>query len=563
MWMSLKKHLMRRKIRTADIFPEEIFLDSSNLPQFNKSQLEGRIERPISRKSLFFLGFSCVIIGLVFFARIGFLQVAEGDNYNKRSEQNRLRHAVIFPDRGIIRDRKGLPLVTNERSEGEEFSRRKYTKDAGFGHLLGFVSFPSRDSAGFYYDINTEGLDGAEKYFNARLAGVVGLRIVEINATGEIQSEGLLRFPKEGESITLSVDKELQNEFYRRIKSLAESAPFFGGAGAIMDIETGEIIAMTSYPEYEPEAMTGGNTAIINKYRSDDRKPFLNRPVSGLYTPGSIVKPFIAAAALEEGVIDPSKEILSTGSISVPNPFDKTKKSVFNDWRAHGLVDMRKALAVSSNVYFFEVGGGFENQAGLGILNIEKYMRLFGFGTTPPGIFEDGEEGTIPSPTWKAENFEGESWRIGDTYNTAIGQYGFQVTPIQALRAVSAVANGGKLVTPSIEVGGVGEPPIVLPIKESNLKVVREGMRLAVQTGTARALDVYGVRVAAKTGTAEIGTIKKYVNSLVIGFFPYEHPRFAFVVVMEKGPRGNLVGAPLVMRELLEWLVLNRPEYIE
>jgi len=86
---------------------------------------------------------------------------------------------------------------------------------------------------------------------------------------------------------------------------------------------------------------------------------------------------------------------------------------------------------------------------------------------------------------------------------------------------------------------------------------------LAVQTGTARALDVYGVRVAAKTGTAEIGTIKKYVNSLVIGFFPYEHPRFAFVVVMEKGPRGNLVGAPLVMRELLEWLVLNRPEYIE
>ena len=132
-------------------------------------------------------------------------------------------------------------------------------------------------------------------------------------------------------------------------------------------------------------------------------------------SPGSIVKPYVAIAALEEKVIDPEKEILSTGSISVPNPYDPTRKTVFMDWKAHGLVDMRRAIAVSSNVYFYEVGGGFEGQPGLGIARLNKYFRMFGLGKSVDGGLFDGPAGTVPSPEWKERVFPGDPWRIGDT----------------------------------------------------------------------------------------------------------------------------------------------------
>src|SRR5262249_35638114 len=139
-----------------------------------------------------------------------------------------------------------------------------------------------------------------------------------------------------------------------------------------------------------------------------------------------------------------------TGSITVPNPYDPEHPSVFNDWRPQGYVDLRHAIAVSSDVYFYEVGGGYKNQPGIGIYNIEKYTRMFGLGSTT-GIDFPGElSGTVPDPEWKAATFNGEPWRLGDTYNTAIGQYGFQVSPLQVVRSVAALANGGTILVPSL-----------------------------------------------------------------------------------------------------------------
>ena len=133
-----------------------------------------------------------------------------------------------------------------------------------------------------------------------------------------------------------------------------------------MNIKTGEILAMTSYPEYDGNILSEGkDSKVINDYFSDKRKVFLNRTISGLYSPGSIVKPFLGYAALEEKVIDPLKVIFSNGSISIPNPYFPDKKSVFIDHGSFGYVDMRKAIAISSDVYFYEVGGGFESQKGL------------------------------------------------------------------------------------------------------------------------------------------------------------------------------------------------------
>jgi penicillin-binding protein 2 len=227
---------------------------------------------------------------------------------------------------------------------------------------------------------------------------------------------------------------------------------------------------------------------------------------------------------------------------------------------------MRRAIAVSSDVYFYEIGGGFENQPGLGIEKIEKYMRLFGFGETIQDNPLFDRTGTIPSPEWKKENFEDGSWRIGDTYHTSIGQYGFQVTPIQVARAVASIANNGALLSPTIL--QTSEPEAIkksepLGFSDEQMSIVKDGMRLAVIEGTASGLNIPQVTIAAKTGTAELGASKKFVNSWIVGFFPYEKPRFAFAAIMEKGPYDNTIGALYVVRQLFEWMAVNTPEYLK
>jgi len=297
---------------------------------------------------------------------------------------------------------------------------------------------------------------------------------------------------------------------------------------------------------------------------NDSSKPFLNRVIGGLYTPGSILKPIIALAALNEGLISPTKQILSTGSITVKNPYDSSKPSVFKDWKAHGWTDMREALAVSSDTYFYSIGGGFEDQKGLGITALDKYFQLFAL-TEKTGIELLGEvAGIIPTPEWKKEKFNGEIWRLGDTYITAIGQYGTQITPLNAARFVAAIANGGNILTPSILLGGNPEPiKRVIKFNDENWRVVREGMRESVTYGTAVGLNVPYVRAAAKTGTAEIGSAKLLVNSWSVGFFPFENPKYAWAVVMERGPSANTLGATSVTRQLFDWMAIHTPQYFE
>jgi penicillin-binding protein 2 len=195
-----------------------------------------------------------------------------------------------------------------------------------------------------------------------------------------------------------------------------------------MDIKTGELLALASYPEYNPTTLSlGQDKKTINGYFSDKRKVFLNRAVSGLYTPGSIVKPFIAYGALAEDVISPFKQIFSNGSISIPNPYFPDKKSTFKDHGSFGYVDMERALAVSSDVYFYEIGGGYQDQKALGIVNIDKYARMFGIAEKT-GVDLGGEKvGIIPTPEWKAKTilqthktyFKREydyNYRTGDLY---------------------------------------------------------------------------------------------------------------------------------------------------
>lgn len=551
----------RLRKNSREIDPDEIFLDSVNLPQFDTQQFEGQLEQPIAKRSLFFIGSLFSLIFGLFVWKASALEIVNGEAYRDRSVSNTLRQIPIFGERGKLLDRNGLELTGNADT-------RTYPADGGFAHLLGYVGFPSdKDLAAAAY-LSTEeeiGKEGAEKTLNGELRGVAGEKIVEVNAKGEVASENVYQPPLAGSSVELSIDSRVQKKMYEYIKSVADDRGFTGGAGLMMDVKTGEIIAMTSYPEYDANAFTSGKDEqyISHALNDADKKPLLNRALSGLYTPGSVVKPLVAAAALAEKVISPEKQILSTGQISIPNPYDKTKSTVFKDWRAQGYVDMRHALAVSSDVYFYEVGGGFQGQPGLGIARLEKYFRMFGFGQKT-GIELDGERaGVIPDPAWKAEHFDGESWYVGDTYHTAIGQYGLTVTPLEMLRAISAVANGGTLLTPTIvhRADGSAASSTSLGIDPQIFQIVREGMKLSAEEGTAAGLGSLGIPLGAKTGTAELGVSKGHVNSWVEGFFPYENPHYAFVVVMERGIVHNTVGGVFVMRQLLDWMRVYTPEY--
>ncbi|MEN9622047.1 MAG: hypothetical protein RLZZ67_481 [Candidatus Parcubacteria bacterium] len=549
-----------------EIDPDEIFLDSTNLPGLDVDQFEGRIEKPISLGTIITLSSVFLLLMAVLLGKAWFLQAKEGERFSELSKNNSFDQTVIYAERGAIFDRNGNKLAWNTIDPKEpDFSARAYTKDSGFGHILGYIKYPTKDKKGNYYQKNFQGVSGLEKYFNDALQGSHGLKIIQSNALGAVDSESVIRPAIDGANLTLSVDAPVQKKLHEAIAGLAERVGFSGGGGIIMDIHTGEVIALTSYPEYKSLVMVeGSDSKTISKYLTDTRKPLFNRVLSGLYTPGSIVKPYVALAALEEGVISPETQILSTGSISIPNPYDPKRKTTFMDWKAHGLVDMRKAIAVSSNVYFYEIGGGFEGQKGVGIEKLNTYFSMFGFGKGTDDGFFASPKGTVPSPTWKDRVFPGDPWRIGDTYFTSIGQYGFQVTPLQMIRSISTIANGGTYLAPSILKFSTSTPIVSeeIPVDSANFKIVREGMRQGALTGSASGLNVPYVQIAAKTGTAELGVSKSFVNSWVTGFFPYENPQYAFVVVMERGPRTNIYGATYVMRELFDWMNTYYPKYI-
>jgi penicillin-binding protein 2 len=565
----MKFHLNHKRIK-KDIDPDEIFLDSQNLPNFNKQQFEGRLEKAIPKNSVFLIGLFFIFFSIIFVARVINLQIIKGEAYFKKSENNTLMKQPIFADRGLIYDRNKVLLSWNTWSKDDvnklSSPERSYFSSPGFGLLLGYVSSPAKDSSGRYWQDTFIGKDGVENYFNNRLTGINGVRITETDVSGAIQSENIVLPPKAGEDIILSIDSRIQKKMYDSISNMAKNVNFQGGAGVLMDIKTGELLAITSYPEYDGNILSKGkDRTTISGYFSDKRKVFLNRSVSGLYSPGSIVKPFLGYGALVENVISPLKVIFANGSISIPNPYFPEKKTIFKDHGTFGYVDMRKAIAISSDVYFYEIGGGFESQKGLGIVNIDKYSKLFGIGQKT-GINLGGEkDGNIPTPEWKTKTFKGDPWRVGDTYNTSIGQYGFQVTPIQMARASAGIANAGVIYTPHITLAdnNFSTPQNSILIDQSKMSVIHEGMRMAVTEGTCMALNLPAVKVAAKSGTAQVGLGNTNTNSWIVGFFPYENPRYSFALVMERGPKAASGNATRVMSEVIDYMSVYTPEYFK
>ena len=227
---------------------------------------------------------------------------------------------------------------------------------------------------------------------------------------------------------------------------------------------------------------------------------------------------------------------------------------------------MAKEIALSSVVYFYEIGGGYQDQKGLGIVNIDKYADMFGIAEKT-GVDLNGEKsGVIPSPDWKAKTFLNDgTWRIGDTYNTSIGQYGFQVTPLQMARAVAGIANNGNIPTPHVKLSDAAleKQKKIIPVDPAKMKIIQDAMRQVVTSGTAQALNIPQIKVAAKSGTAQIGLGNTNTNSWIVGFFPYDNPKYSFAVLMERGPKAASGNATQVMSEVVKYMSVYTPDYLK
>ena len=442
---------------------------------------------------------------------------------------------------------------------------RYYDDAAIFSHVIGYlgkISPEERKQFPGVYSLNDWiGKIGLERRYEEELKVTPGRTKIERDVLGRPLSEELISLPQSGNSLVLTIDADLQRKAY---SVLEEHLANIGSRNAVVvatNPQTGEVLSLISYPGFDNNVFSSGSSEAINQIFNDPEMSLFNRAIAGLYPVGSTIKPFIALAALEEGIVTQGKQFYSDGSITVANPWDPSNPSVFGDWMAHGWVDLRRALAVSSNVYFYTIGGGYQDQKGLGPELMKRYLNLFGWGSKTEIDLSGEKEGFIPSPEWKRET-RNDSWRIGDSYNLSIGQGDIAVTPLQVTYAYNAIANGGRLMRPSLVKKIINDEGEVVQIKEIevvqenifnaiNLKAVREGMRDAVLIGSATTLQSVPVTCAAKTGTAQISKPGHYHNWVSV-FAPYDDPEIVLTVIIEE-VEGIRAAALPIARDILTY----------
>ncbi len=446
-----------------------------------------------------------------------------------------------------------------------ESIRRNYPLGDATSHLLGYVGRPSReDLAGRpgVRPIDAVGKSGLELWYESELRGRAGEKLIEVNAAGEPQRERFIVKAEPGGDVFLEIDAGLQRFAAQTLARHLEALGKKAGVVVALDPRDGAIRALVSHPGYDPNRFNRGLTAgEFERLARDPAGPFFNRAIAGGYPSGSTIKPILAAAALEEGIIDPERAIYDPGFISVPNPYDSANPTIFKDWKALGWVDMRQALAFSANVYFYTIGGGYRDIAGLGIERMTSWLGRFGWGRTL-GIDLSGEyAGLLPDPEKKKTiRPQDPVWRVGDTYITAIGQGDLQATPLQLAVSTAAISNGGTLWKPRLARSVANADGEALSTFEAEaiardlahpetLAVVREGMRRAVTEGSAAALNDLFFSPAGKTGTAQTGVYGKN-HGWFTGFAPYDAPELVITVLVEEGSGGSTDAVPIA-REVL------------
>lgn len=442
---------------------------------------------------------------------------------------------------------------------------RQYPQGTTFAHVVGYVGRINEQelikvNLTNYAATNFIGKVGIEKYYEPLLHGTVGYQKVESDANGQVIRVIDTTQPIQGSDIYLTINSNLQ--------AIAEKA-LANHNGSIVAIQptTGEILAMASHPNYDPNLFVNGITAKEFKILQNDKNhPLYNRFLRGLYPSGSTIKPFIALEGLNSGVITAKTKIYDPGWYQIPNT-----QHIFHDWKrgGHGWVNLSKAIIESCDTYFWNLAHL------LGINNIDDILHQFNFGEQT-GI-DMGEElaGNIPNPEWKA-SVRGESWYEGDTINAGIGQGYIQVTPLQLATATAILANRGMHLKPHLlyaTVSPAGQKTYIQSIEDAPVilnnphywETIIEAMSKVVKGPTGFRFGINPqYTVAAKTGTAQLVSLQYAEfnkiseipqnlrnNSVFIAFAPIHHPKIALAVVIE-----NSKDAPIIARKILDYYLL-------
>lgn len=452
-------------------------------------------------------------------------------------------------------------------------NKRKYLYGEYFTHILGYTGEASAEDVKASEVIgsgDTVGKTGLEKYYDEDFRGIEGQLAEEVDAFGKsvTQEPYLVSAPVPGSNLYLSINKDAQIKLYDLLAQAVKENDAAGAAGVIQDVNTGEILALVSYPSYDGNLFIGGiSQEEYSNILNNKQNPLLNRAIAAQMPPGSTFKTIVASAALDAKVITRNTVYVSRAGYTFSNgaPFQEFRKHVY------GSLTVVDALAVSSNIFFCELIRDWDMD------KLVPYLENFGIGQYTNIDIPGEAKGRIPSPENKIKLANTTSpwlepvwYPEGDSCNSVIGQGITLVTPIQMSNWMAAIANGGTLYTPHVGKKFVDSKGFEYPIKyeilhsqiasDSSLSIVRKGMWETVNgsRGIVGSLTGTGVTVAAKTGTAEFGKVNEKgiyedTHAWVGGFFPYENPKYSFSVFLEDG--GMSSNASAVMKEMITWMV--------
>ena len=587
-----------------------------------------------------------IISFLVILIRVWYLQILKGEDFMGQSEQNRSRKISLPDYRGDIKDRRGKTLVNIRPSfslyvtpeDAGDFSKslgflselmeinkgklwndirqspsfknvlikrditrkeiayieenkmllpgihikveplRSYVYKDFASHILGYVGEVSKGELmaskfGRYEQGDMIGKNGLEKIYESNLKGKKGFKEIEVDASGRELKTLRKLSPKAGNSLVLTLDSRVQKKLEKLMDEVSGKSPVEGSV-VVMKVQSGEIIAMVSKPSFDPNFFaTGVSRKKWNNLVRDEKNPLQNRAVNGQYPPASTYKLVTAYAALSEKVVEPESTIFCPG-------YFRLGKRNYRCWKkkGHGNMNLHDALVQSCDVYFYTLGHR------LGIDNLAKYANRLGLGELT-GIELQGEKpGLVPSRQWK-KRFKNEPWFPGETISASIGQGYNLVTPLQSVRMISTIANGGILIRPYL-VKKIEDSdgkliqeffPVVnrnIGIDSEVLKHLKEGLRGVVHEahGTGHRARLKNVTVSGKTGTAQVVGMKASDeidpeeeipysfrdHAWFVAFAPYEKPEVAVSVIIEHGGHGGTTAAPIA-RKILETYFTHYP----
>ncbi len=581
-----------------------------------------KINNTLVRKRLIFLMLIFSLVFVIYISRLWYLQITKYDYYSEKARENILRVFEIKAPRGFIVDRNNKMIVDNvtsfslmltreyvkdwknvikvvtnffsvDKDELEKklkrFKRAPYYKPILLKKNLSFKEMAFLEAHRFKYpflsieeiplrryiygdlfchvvgytgEINKKELKrpkfknfkigdvigkyGVERIYNNFLCGVKGKKIVLVNSIGKITRVLKIIKPRRGKTLKLSLDLNLQKAAY---ESLGDRV----GSVVAIDVKNGGVLCMVSKPTFDPNLLVA-NIKIEDwrKLINDPNKPFQNRAISGLYSPGSVFKILMALIGLETGKITPDTSFFCSGETKIGG-------RVAHCWRkgGHGWVKLKDAIVNSCNIYFYNVG------IRVGIDNIFKYGSLIGFGHRTGIDLPNEKGGLLPSREWKWKRFH-EKWYQGETISVSIGQGQVLVTPLQLALFMAKIAVNNSLIIPSVKFRENINYKVFKIFDDDKLNVVKNAMVNVVERGTATRARIKGVKIAGKTGTAQIintktaEEMKNYEkkfkeNSIFACFAPADNPQIAVAVVVEHGGHGGSTAAPIARDVLLEF----------